>query len=61
MIMLCSLAVSDLLVGFVAQSLYTADELQSLTTQDVLFYRLSGMIGFLYRAAISADRFLAAH
>jgi len=31
MIMLCSLAVSDLLVGFVAQPLYIADERKSLS------------------------------
>ena len=68
MIMLCSLAVSDLLVGFVAQPLYIADELKSLGTKNVLLYRLSGMIGFFVSgvsvgtmAAISVDRFLALH
>ena len=68
MIMLSSLAVSDLLVGFVAQPLYIADELQSLKTQDLLLYRLSAMIGFVVcgvslgtMTAISVDRFLALH
>ena len=42
-IMLCTLAVSDLLVGFVVQPLYIADEL----TDDLLLHRVSGMIGFL--------------
>jgi len=67
-IMLCSLAVSDLLVGFVAQPLYIADELQRLISQDVLLYRLSAIIGFFAcgvslgtMAAISVDRFLALH
>ena len=66
MIMLSSLAVSDLLVGFVAQPLYIADELQSSKTQDLLLYRLSAMIGFVVcgvslgtMTAISVDRFLA--
>ena len=68
MIMLCSLAVSDLLVGFVAQPLYIADEFQSLKTQDILFYRLSAMIGLFLcgvslgtMATISVDRFMALH
>jgi len=68
MIMLCSLAVSDLLVGFEAQPLYIADELKSLGTKNVLLYRLSGMIGFFVSgvsvgtmAAIRVDRFLALH
>ena len=68
MIILCSLAVSDLLVGFVAQPLYIADELQSLITQDDLSYRLSAIIGFFVCGvslgtitAISVDRFLALH
>jgi len=67
-IMLCSLAVSDLLVGFVAQPLYIADELQRLISQDELLYRLSAIIGFFVCGvslgtitAISVDRFLALH
>ena len=66
MIMLRSLAVSDLLVGFIAQPLYIADELQSLKTQDFLLYHLSSMAGFVVcglslgtMTAISMDRFLA--
>ena len=68
MTMLCSLAVSDLLVGLIAQPLYVADELKSLRTQDQLLYRLSAMIGFFVcgvslatMTAISVDRFLALH
>ena len=64
MIMLCSLAVSDLLVGFVVQPLYIADEL----TKDLLLYRVSGMIGFYVcgvsfgtMTAISVDRLIALH
>ena len=64
MIMLCSLAVSDLLVGFVVQPLYIADEL----TKDLLLYRVSGMIGFYVcgvsfgtMTAISVDRLMALH
>lgn len=66
MIMLGSLAFSDLLVGFIAQPLYIADELKSLTMQEPLLYRLSAMIGFFVCGvslgiitAISVDRFLA--
>ena len=68
MIMLGSLAFSDLLVGFIAQPLYIADELKSLTTQEPLLYRISAMIGFFVGGvslgiitAISVDRFLALH
>ena len=68
MIMLCSLAVSDLLVGFVAQPLYIADELQRLKKEDFLLYRLSAMIGFFLcgvslgtMATISVDRYMALH
>ena len=64
MIMLCSLAVSDLLVGFVVQPLYIADEL----TKDLLLYRVSGIIGFYFcgvsfgtMTAISVDRLIALH
>ena len=62
--MLCSLAVSDLLVGFVVQPLYIADEL----TEDLLLHRVSGMIGFYVcgvsfgtMTAISVDRLMALH
>ena len=64
MIMLCSLAVSDLLVGFVVQPLYIADEL----TDDLLLHRVSGMIGFYVcgvslgtMTVISVDRLMALH
>ena len=64
MIMLCSLAVSDFLVGFVVQPLYIADEL----AEDLLLYRVSGMIGFYVcgvsfgtMTAISVDRLMALH
>ena len=64
--MLCSLAVSDLLVGFVAQPLYIADELTIM--KDRLLYRVSGMIGFYIcgvslgtTTAISVDRVFALH
>ena len=64
MIMLCSLAVSDLLVGFVVQPLYIADEL----TEDLLLNRVSEMIGFYVcgvsfgtMTAISVDRLMALH
>ena len=68
MTMLCSLAVSDLLVGLIAQPLYVADEIKSLMAQDRLLYRVSAMIGFFVcgvslatMTAISIDRFLALH
>ena len=64
MIMLCSLAVSDLLIGFVVQPLYIADEL----TEHLLLHRVSGMIGFYVcgvsfgtMTAISVDRLMALH
>ena len=65
MIILCSLAVSDLLVGLLVQPLYIADEL----TKDLsLLYRVSGMIGFYVcgvsfgtMTAISVDRLVALH
>ena len=64
MIMLCSLAVSDLLVGFVVQPLYIADEL----AEDLLLHRVSGMIGFYVcgvsfgtMTTISVDRLMALH
>ena len=64
MIMLCSLAVSDLLVGFVVQPLYIADEL----AEDLSLHRVSGMIGFYVcgvsfgtMTTISVDRLMALH
>ena len=68
MIMLASLAFSDLLVGLLAQPLFIADEITSLTTQNPILYRLSAMIGFFVTGvslgtitAISVDRVLALH
>jgi len=63
MITLCSLAVSDLLVGFIAQPLFIADE---LIKENLVLYRVSSMIGFSACGVslasitlISIDRFLA--
>ncbi|XP_073231193.1 melanocyte-stimulating hormone receptor-like [Porites lutea] len=68
MIMLASLAFSDLLVGLLAQPLFIADEITSLTTQNPILYRLSAMIGFFVAGVslgtittISVDRVLALH
>ena len=63
MVMLCSLAVSDLIVGFIAQPLFIADE---LIKDNFVLYRVSAMIGFSVCGVslatitlISIDRFLA--
>ena len=63
MILLCSLALSDLLVGFVAQPLFIADE---LIKESLVLYRVSAMIGFSVCGVslatitlISVDRLLA--
>jgi len=64
MIMLCSLAVSDFLVGLVAQPIYIVERL----TKDrcvkyvslMMGYSLCG-VSFLTIAAITVDRFLALH
>ena len=65
MIMLCSLAGSDLLVGFVAQPLFIADE---LIKEDHILHHVSAMIGFAVCGislatitAVSVDRFFALH
>ena len=64
MIMLCSLAVSDLLVGLVAQPISAAF---LLTNNRSLFYvrRMLGrslcIVSFLTTTAITVDRFLALH
>ena len=65
MIMLCSLACSDLLVGFVAQPLFIADE---LIKEDHILHHVSAMIGFAVCGislatitAVSVDRFFALH
>ena len=64
MIMLCSLAVLDLLVGLIAQPIYIALQL----TEDRFVHKVSVMIGFflcgislLTITAITVDRFLALH
>ena len=61
-ILLCSLAVSDLLVGFVVQPLYIAAEL----TENALLYQAQTLLSYaacgvslMTMAAISVDRFLA--
>ena len=64
MTMLCSLAVSDILVGLIAQPIYFA----LLHTIDFDLYRVSAILGytlcgvsFLTITAITVDRFLALH
>ena len=64
MIMLCSLAVSDLLVGLIAQPFYIAEQI----TEDRLAYHVSFMMGYslcgvslLTITATTVDRFLALH
>ena len=64
MIMLCSLAVSDLLVGIIAQPIHIADRL----TKDRFVQHAAEMIGYslcgvslLTITAITMDRFLALH
>lgn len=64
MTLLCSLAVSDLLVGVIGQPIYIAD----LLTKNSLISQLSVMVGFsvctvslLTISAISVDRLLAVH
>ena len=64
MIMLCSLAVSDLLVGLIAQPIYIALQL----TEDSFVHKVTVIIGFflcgislLTITAITVDRFLALH
>ena len=66
MILLCSLAVSDLLAGVIGQPIYIADLLT--IAKNVLISQLSIMLGFsvctvslLTITAISVDRLLAVH
>ena len=64
MILLGSLATSDLLVGFVAQPLYIAYELTKnrsmFLVHSLINFSLCG-VSFLIMTAISVDRFLALH
>ena len=64
MIMLCSLAVSDLLVGLIAQPIYIAKEL----TEDSSIYLVwkitvsfLSVVSLMTITAITVDRFLALH
>ena len=64
MIMLCSLAISDLLVGLVAQPIYIANEL----TEDSSIYLVwkitvsfLSVVSLMTITAITVDRFLALH
>ena len=68
MIMICSLAVSDLLVGILCQPLFIADELTSLRSEDPMLHRIRAMAGFFVcgvslgtMTLISVDRFMALH
>ena len=64
-IMLCSLAVSDFLVGLIAQPIFIAKELLKEDRyvnhiSDMMGYSLCG-VSFLTIIAITVDRFLALH
>ncbi len=64
MIMLCSVAVSDLLVGFVVQPIFVAEELTEYNC-IYLLWRMSGpsliLVSLTTMTAITVDRFLALH
>jgi len=64
MIMLCSLAVSDFLIGLVAQPIYIAERLtgdhNALKVSMMMGYSLCG-VSLLTITAITVDRFLALH
>ena len=64
MIMLCSLAVSDLLVGFVAQPFFIASELTTSryieSISEIMEFVLCG-VSLCTMTAISVDRFMALH
>ena len=63
-VFLCSLAVSDLLVGFVVQPVYIADELKpgsSLSHADRVFSLSVCGVSLCTMTATSVDRFLALH
>ena len=63
-IFLCSLAITDFLVGLVAQPVYIADKLHHSTglskVKDFMFYFLCG-VSLKTITAISVDRLLALH
>ena len=64
MIMLCSLAVSDLLVGFVAQPIYIANQLTEVGLIDNVWWKISPFlcgVTLLTITVITVDRFLALH
>ena len=68
MIMISSLAVSDLLVGIMAQPLFVANKIKSLTTKDPLLKQLTATTGFFVcgvalgtTTVICLDRFMALH
>ena len=65
MIMLCSLAVSDLLVGLIAQPIYIAHQLTDDRGVAYHLWRLLGpslcIVSLLTITAITVDRFLALH
>ena len=62
-VFLCSLAVSDLLVGLVAQPVYIANELTSDLLYTIRNIMSSASVGvsLLTMTAMSVDRFLALH
>lgn len=68
MIMISSLAVSDLLVGVMAQPLFIANKFKSLTEKDLFLQHVTVMTGFFLcgvslgtTTVISVDRFMAFH
>jgi len=68
MIMISSLAVSDLLVGVMAQPLFIANKFKSLTEKDLFLQHVTVMTGFFLcgvslgtTTVICVDRFMALH
>ena len=68
MIMISSLAVSDLLVGVMAQPLFIANKFKSITEKDLFLQHVTVMTGFFLcgvslgrTTVISVDRFMAFH
>ena len=64
MIMLCSLAVSDFLVGLIAQPIYIAEQLTK-TGSIYLVWKITAssfsLVSLMAITAITVDRFLALH